>query len=87
MKINENFILRQVAGTWIVMPIADALNFNGMLTLNESGAFLWKTLAQGGSAESLAEALCKEYIVSKETALADAEEFIEKLAQAGCLEN
>lgn len=87
MKLNENFILRDVAGTWVVLPInTSTMNFNGMLTLNESGVLLWKTLEQGGNVQALAETLTKEYNVSMEVALTDAEEFIQKLLQIGCLE-
>lgn len=87
MKIKKNFILRQVADIWVVMPIGDeAVDFNGMMTLNETGALLWKALEQGGSAETLADALTAEYNVSREEALADAEEFCRKLIEAGCAE-
>lgn len=87
MKLNKNFILRQVADVWVVLPIAEATaNFNGMLTLNETGALLWKTLEQGGNRETMADALTAEYIVTREQALADVDEFLEKLANVGCLE-
>lgn len=87
MKLKENFILRSVADTWVVMPIdAATLDFNGMITLNESGALLWQTLEQGGDADAMAEALCSRYEVNREEALADAREFIQKLLDAGCAE-
>ena len=87
MKLNPEFVLRQVADTWVVLPVGKtSVSFNGMLTLNESGAFLWKTLEQGGGAEELADALCAEYEVERAIALADAKEFLDKLEKAGCLE-
>ena len=87
MKLKENFILRQVADTWVVLPLgAENLNFNGMLTLNETGALLWKALEQGGDREALADALTAEYTVDRNTALSDVDEFLEKLAKSGCLE-
>ena len=87
MKIKDNFLLRQVADTWVVMPIGqEMLDFNGMLTLNESGALLWKALEQGGDREALADALLAEYDVSREVALADVDAFLGKLVSAGCLE-
>lgn len=87
MKLKENFALRQLADTWVILPLTkDSLDFNGMLTLNESGALLWKALEQGADRETLADALLAEYIVSREEALADADEFLRKLADAGCLE-
>ena len=86
MKLNPEFVLRQVADTWVVLPVGQtSVSFNGMLTLNDSGALLWKTLEQGGDADALADALCAEYEVERQTALADAQEFIERLSQAGCL--
>lgn len=87
MKLKENFALRPVADTWVVLPLgAETINFNGMLTLNESGALLWQALEKGGDRETLADALMAEYIVDRAQALADADEFLEKLRKAGCVE-
>ena len=87
MKIKENFLLRQVADTWVVMPFGqDMLDFNGMLTLNETGALLWQKLQEGADLEGLVAALTAEYNVSAEIARADAEEFCQKLLSAGCAE-
>lgn len=87
MKLNPEFVLQQVAGSWIVVPMGRAsLDFNGMLTLNETGVVLWKALEAGGSVEDLAKALTKEYDVSMEQAVQDASAFLRKLQEAGCLE-
>ena len=88
MKLKENFVLRQVADTWVVLPMAEeSVNFNGMLTLNESGALLWRALEQGSDRQGLVDALTAEYAVDAAIALADVDEFLGKLAKAGCLEN
>lgn len=87
MKIKENFVLRQVAGAWVVLPLGAAmLDFNGMLTLNDSGVLLWHLLEQGTEFDSMVEALLAEYDVSREQASADVEAFLDKLRQAGCLD-
>ena len=87
MKLNPEFVLQQVAGSWIVVPMGRAsLDFNGMLMLNETGVVLWKALEAGGSVEDLAKALTKEYDVSMEQAVQDASAFLRKLQEAGCLE-
>lgn len=86
MKIKENFILRNVADTWIVVALGEtAVDFSGMLKLNETGALLWKALEKGAEAEDLVDALCAEYAVDRETARADVEEFLNILKNAGCL--
>lgn len=85
MKIKDDFVLRQVAGTWVVLPLGQAtVDFNGMLTLNDSGAMLWKVLEQGGDHEALVNALTSEYEVTREQATADVDEFLDKLFKAGC---
>ena len=86
MKVKENFLLRQVAGAWVVMPIGqEMLDFNGILNLNETGAFLWQKLQEGAEVEELAAALTGEYNVSLEEAREDAKEFCDLLISKGCL--
>lgn len=60
--------------------------FDGMLRLNETGAFLWKKLADGASEETLADALCVEYGVSAEVAAKDTADFLEIIRSAGFVE-
>lgn len=87
MKIKQDFVLRQVAGKDVVLPIGQAtVNFNGMVTLNETGAFLWRLLEQGATREGLADALTGEYAVSREVALADVDAFVAALEPVGCIE-
>jgi hypothetical protein len=87
MKIKDGFVLRQVADTWVVMPLGQqSLDFNGMLTLNETGALLWKALEKGGDREAMAEVLTAEYEVTKEAALQDVDVFLLKLQETGCVE-
>ena len=47
MKIKDGFILKEMAGSWVVVPVGENMvNFQMMMTLNESGAFLWNQLAE-----------------------------------------
>ena len=86
MRVNENFVLREVANTWVVLPLGQAvLDFNGMLTLNESGFLLWEELEKGCDREGLIDARTREYAVSREIAGSDVDEFLNKLAKAGCI--
>ena len=87
MKLKKDYVLRQVAGTWVVLPLGEAaVNFSGMLKLNDSGAMLWKVLEQGGDKNALVEALTGEYNVSHRQAEADVDEFLTKLIQSGCIQ-
>ena len=87
MKIKSNFILRPVADTWVLMSLFDAtVDFNGMLSLNDSGSMLWKALEKGADKDMLVKELTDNYDVTPEQASADVGEFIQKLSNAGCLE-
>lgn len=87
MKLKNDFALRQVADTWVVLPLGGATaDFNGMLTLNETGALLWNVLEKGGDLDTLVDALTGEYVVDRATAKVDVEEFLDKLKSVGCLE-
>ena len=87
MKTKEEFVLRTIAGSNIVVPIgAASLDFNGMITLNDSAAFLWKQLEKGAEIDDLVNALLKEYEVDEETARSCSVNFVHKLEEAGCIE-
>ena len=83
MKIKDGFILREVAGSFIVVAVGEAVKgFNGIINLNETGAVLWKTLEKGATKEQLVKALLAEYDVDETTAEKDVSAFIEKLQEA-----
>lgn len=86
MKIKSGFMLKEVAGTNIVVPVGKgSIDFNAMITLNESGAFLWELLEEEHTVEELVTALTAEYDVDKATAEADINKFIETIKSAGLL--
>lgn len=86
MKLRDGFVLRNVAGANVVVPIgARSVDFNGMITLNETGAFLWKKLETGADVDSLTAAILSEYDTEEETARTAAAEFLHRLKEAGCL--
>ncbi len=87
MKIKEGFILREVAGSFIVVAVGSRVKeFNGVINLNDSGAFLWKILEKGATEEELKTALLGEYEVSEEIAEKDIKAFVERIKEAGLVE-
>ncbi len=87
MKISEGYLLRTVAGKNIVVSVGSDVNFNGMLTLNDTGVFFWNLLQNDITKEEMLEAVLKEYDVSKDVASKDIDEFIGKLSANKILEN
>ncbi|ADU26433.1 PqqD family protein [Ethanoligenens harbinense] len=87
MKLSDEFILREVAGTYIVMPYGEkSVDFNSMITLNETGAFIWKKLEQNLPRSELVLALVSEYEVTEEQASEDVCRFFSKLKDAHMLD-
>ncbi len=86
MKLKDGFIMRQVAGETIVIPSGDQMDLNKMITLNGTGAFLWKLLETETTQEKLVEALLGEYNVDAQTAESCVAEFVKKLDGYGFLD-
>lgn len=85
MKIKEGFLLRQVAGQTVVLPTGNELNLNMMITLNDTGAFLWERLQAEAEETELVTALLAEYDVDEETARKSVSTFVKKLRDNGFL--
>lgn len=81
MKISKDYILKEVAGNIVVVPVGEkSVNFNAIVHLNSVGAFIFETLQQEDlTIEELADKVCSEYEVSKEIALNDVTIFCENL--------
>lgn len=88
MKIKEGYILRKIANSDMVIPIGNNIaNFNGIITLNESAAFLWRLLTIESEISLMVEALMQEYSIAEELAYKDVNCFLAQLQQADILED
>ena len=81
MKLKDGFILREVAKETVVLPIGGRLDLNMMITLNETGAFLWKLLEQETDENAMVSELLAEYDVDEESARAHVAAFVNKLKE------
>lgn len=86
MKIAEGFVLKNIAGTNVVVPVGtNTVSFKAVITLNETGAFLWQQLENDITEADLLKVMLSEYAVDEATAKADIAEFIENLKKANLL--
>ena len=82
MKIKREFIKRKIAGEFILVPIGNtALAFNGLITINELGKFIWENLESSKDEEELLHKILEEYEVEEKEAKEDLDEFLDKLRQ------
>lgn len=86
MKINGEFVLRQVAGDSILIPVGEtALKFNGIITLDKVGGLIWAALEQGAERETILQQILDRFDVDRERAEQDLDEFLDQMEQAGFL--
>ncbi len=86
MKRCSDFLLRDVAGSMVIVPVGAAVSaFPGRVTLNATGAYIWELLEIEQTVESLAEALVARYEVDEATAVADVQAFVAKLKPIGAI--
>ncbi len=89
MKVVDGFRLRSICGEYII--VAEGLsqvNFNKMISLNETAAYLWKAVSEKKefTVEDLKNLLLEEYEVDEQTAAADSEAIAAKWIEIGIVE-
>ena len=89
MKVSENYILRNIADEYMLIPVGEAaLKTKGLIRLSESGYFLYKMLKDGRDISELPELLGNEYGVSDRDMLTnDVNAFLAQMKSAGILED
>lgn len=82
MKTKSGYMLRKVVDIYVIIGIGDE-NYapNQIMSLNETGAFLWRILENGAERDELVEKLAAEYDVDMRTAAADTDVFLKKLRE------
>ena len=86
MRLVEGFMLRKVLNEWIAVPCGDsALRMSGLISMNETGAFLFSALQQAHTEESLCALLLETYDTTEEIAAEDVRRFIDRMRKANLL--
>ena len=88
MKIKDGFVLREMCGEHIVTGEGiENINFNKLISLNSTAAFLWNELiGKEFTTESMAQLLVKEYGIDMELAMTDSANLCKAWANAGVAE-
>jgi hypothetical protein len=86
MKISNEFVLREIEGDYIIVPTGkEALQFNGIITLNEVGVVIWELLQKETTCEEIVQTIMETYEVEEAEVQEDVQEFLEKLLAEGIL--
>lgn len=80
MKIKSGYVLKHVGEQIIVVPIGQvAVTFQGIITLNQTGKFLFESLQEETNFEKLVDKMVTNYDIDEQTAKRDIKTFIDKL--------
>lgn len=85
MKIKDGFVLRSMAGTTIVVPSGDALDVDVMITLNDTGRYLWELLQQETNVEAMTASVLKDYDIEEAAARNYIVKFTDRLKELDLL--
>ena len=80
MRIKEGYVINKLGGGYVVVTVGEASgDFNGLIRLNNTGAFLWENIRDGlNTKEKLIRAMLDYYDdLDEETARKDLDEFLE----------
>jgi hypothetical protein len=88
MKIKNGFVLREMCGEHIVAAEGlEHINFNKLISLNSTAAFLWEALVgKEFTDEQMAQLLVDEYGIDMELALTDSKRLMQSWIEAGVAE-
>lgn len=87
MKKKKDFVMREIDEEYLLIPAnATALEFNGIVTINEVGAFIWEHMDTCATEEELLEAILAEYDVEADVARKDLQEFLKVFRNANLIE-
>lgn len=81
LKIKNDYVIKKMGEGFVVVTVGQASKeFNGMMRLNEVGAFIWKQLETGATEEELLQRMLERYDdLDENTAREDLEEMLEKI--------
>lgn len=87
MKIKPGYLLREVMDVAVILGIGSE-NYvpNEIMSLNETGALLWRRLETGAEKRELVDAILKEYDTDAETAEKDVDAFLAQLREKALIE-
>ena len=70
MRIKDGFVTRKIGDRIIAIPVgSNSQSFNGMITLNETGLFIWNCLIKDTTVEEIADAIIGDDSTTKDEAI------------------
>lgn len=86
MKLKREFVLREIAGDTLLVPAGKtALDLNGMITLNEVAADIWRMLPDVEDEDAIVRRILDDYDAEETQVRRDVDAFLGQLRELGVL--
>ena len=86
MKRSRDFIKRKIGPQYVIVAVGAATKrFNGMISVNGTGSFIWDMLENDITLDELVGAITNAYEIDAETAKAHAVAFLDTLKGVGAV--
>jgi hypothetical protein len=85
MKIKDGYILKEVAGSNVIVPVSNPY-FNAVMSVNDTGALIFQKLLNDTDFNALVDAVLEEYEIDRETAEQDVKAYVNALDKAGLID-
>ena len=87
MKRKADFKMQNVGGENLLVPLgAQVMDLNGLITLNNTAAWVWELLEKESSLDELTIKVAERFDVTAETARTDVTNFVDEIARMGLIE-
>ena len=87
MKINKNYIVKNVIGEVVIVPTGEtAQYFNGLISTNQVAGFIWENMEKCDTPEDMLKLVLENFDVEEEQARNDVLGFLDTLKKAKMIE-
>jgi len=87
MKINENYIVKNIVDETIIIPTGEAAQyFNGLISTNEVAAFIWENIEKCNTVDEMVELVYSEFDADYEIIKNDVQGFLNTLKEVNMIE-
>ena len=84
---SKNYIKRNIGTQTVIVAVGEAAkHFHGMISVNNTGSFIWDLLEKEITLDALVAAMTAVYNIDSSTAKADINDFLINLKEVGAVE-
>lgn len=86
MKLSPNFVLREIAGDNLLIPVGEICSApQGMVLLNDISLLIYQAIGDGKDADAILQDITERYDVETEQARSDMNDVLSQMKNLGII--